>query len=342
MSVTRSLLRPLSALALLAGGSLLAAGPALAWGHQAHAAIDRAAIEALPADGPVFLREQEDFIAASATIPDSWRHDSEPFAKIEEDPNHGWFRERTLFLKPLPRSRFAYILALYRHHLELQHSDPAAARWMSVRWTGTLPYAVMEQYGHLVSEMRQLRAARARGKTQEAGFLEINCANTVVRLGHYIGDGSQPLHDSIYSDGWKGPNPHHYTSDGRIHAQFESAYVKAIGLTAADVAAHVGAIDHQHGDLFETVVAWLDANNGRVESIYRLDQQGALTDPHNPQVRALIYEQTGSGAALLRDLLLRAWHEAAITPGAAHVDPLDPHTPDFDPATGSAPPPLSR
>lgn len=338
----RIFLKQLSALAVLAGGAVLVAQPALGWGHQAHAAIDRAAIEALPTDGPAFLREQEDFIATSATIPDSWRNDSEPFAKIEEDPNHGWFRERTQFLKPLPRSRFAYILALYRRHLALLHSDPAAARWMSVRWTGTLPYAVMEQYGHLVSEMRQLRAAQSKSKVEEVAFLKLNCANTVVRLGHYIGDGSQPLHSSIHSDGWKGSNPHHYTSDGRIHAQFESAYVAAMGLTAADVSSHVGAINHQQGDLFEAVVAWLDANNSKVESIYRLEQDGALADPNNLQVRALIYAQTGSGAALLRDLLVRAWHEAATTPRPVDIAPLDPHSSGFDPATGSVPPSVER
>src|ERR1022692_3331273 len=30
-------------------------------------------------------------------------------------------------------------------------------------------------------------------------------------LGHYVGDGSQPLHTSIQYNGWVGPNPHGYS-----------------------------------------------------------------------------------------------------------------------------------
>lgn len=56
--------------------------PVLAWGERAHAAIDRAAIAALPADGPIFLHRYADYIAASSTMPDSWRNASEPFSKI--------------------------------------------------------------------------------------------------------------------------------------------------------------------------------------------------------------------------------------------------------------------
>ena len=32
-------------------------------------------------------------------------------------------------------------------------------------------------------------------------------------LGHYVGDGSQPLHTTIQYNGWVGPNPHGYTTE---------------------------------------------------------------------------------------------------------------------------------
>ena len=66
----------------LATTCALAPMPAFAWGQRAHAVIDRAALAALPADGPVFLRRYADYIADSATVPDSWRGASEPFSKI--------------------------------------------------------------------------------------------------------------------------------------------------------------------------------------------------------------------------------------------------------------------
>ncbi len=50
--------------------------------------------------------------------------------------------------------------------------------------------------GHLVADMRYLRKARAEGK--DTSFLEQTCAFYVAWMGHYIGDGSQPLHDTIH------------------------------------------------------------------------------------------------------------------------------------------------
>jgi hypothetical protein len=63
---------------------------AFSWGGRAHSVIDRTAIDTLPVDGPTFLKKYTEYIASSAGIPDSWRNASEPFSKIEEDPNHGW------------------------------------------------------------------------------------------------------------------------------------------------------------------------------------------------------------------------------------------------------------
>lgn len=57
-------------------------------------------------------QHRRDYIAGSASIPDTWRGASEPFSKIEEDPNHGWFREQFVFMKEVPRSRYEFVLEL--------------------------------------------------------------------------------------------------------------------------------------------------------------------------------------------------------------------------------------
>ena len=54
-------------------------------------------------------------------------------------------------------------------------------------------------------------------------------------LGHYVADGSQPLHTTIQYNGWVGPNPNGYTTQHGIHAQFETAYVAA-NIKATDFA----------------------------------------------------------------------------------------------------------
>jgi len=164
-------------------------------------------------DGPVFLRGYADYVGASATLPDSWRLSSGPFSKIGEDPNHGWFREQFAFPRPLPRSRYEFVLALYRQYLRIKDSDPKTAERTNVRWTGTLPDAAMEAYGHLIAGMRLLRQARA--AETETRFLEQICAFYAAWMGHYIGEGAQPLHTSVNSDGWRGPNPKNYTRDSR-------------------------------------------------------------------------------------------------------------------------------
>jgi hypothetical protein len=329
-------LRPI-ALALAAGLFSLPM-PAFAWGHQAHAAIDIAAISALPAGGPAFLLDQAAYVGASATLPDDWRTVSEPFSKMEEDPNHGWFRERFAFMKHVPRSRYAFLLAVYREHLRLRQTDPEAARHMNVRGTGLLAYAIMEQYGHLVVDMRQVRAARAAGDDRLARFMEQNCAATLVRLGHYVGDGSQPLHDTIHADGWVGPDPKGYTRDHTIHARFEVDYVQAMGLTPHDVGAHMHTPDPLNGDLFDAVLAFLDRAGDKMELVYQLDQRHALANPADKQARGLVYERTGDGASMLRDLISRAWRECAGSDGGK-ARSLGPSNPDFDPETGSAPAP---
>ncbi|CAE1132852.1 nuclease [Xanthomonas euroxanthea] len=311
-------------------------GNAAAWGHRAHAAIDSAAVQALPDDGPVFLKQYVQVIADGATLPDGWRSESEPFLKIEEDPNHGWFREQFAFMQHPPRSRYAFVLALYDEQRRIASSDPQRAQRMNVRWAGTLPYAATEGYQRIVATMRQLRALRAKG--QDSRELERTCAFYVSWFAHYIGDGAQPQHDSIHHDGWQGPNPNGYSTDPKVHGKFESDYVDKIALTPQDLLRRMPALAHQQGDVFEQILDFLDVGTARVEQVYRLEKAGAFDDASSSDGRAMVYRTAGDGAAMLRDLLVRAWRESALQPETSTLPrSMDPSHPQYDPATGSAP-----
>lgn len=324
-------------LTALAAVSAIALAPtaAFAWGETAHAVIDRAAIEAIPADGPVFLRKYEDYVAASATQPDAWRGDSENFSKIEEDPNHGWFREQFTFVKPIPRSRYEFVIALYKQYEKIKDSDPATAARTNVRWTGTLPYAAIEAYDRIVVCMRQVRAAQTAGT--DATVAEQNCAFDVFRMGHYIGDGANPMHDSVNSDGWRGANPHGYTTDRTVHGRFESKFVDGIGLTVADIAPRIPAPGHIEGDMFDAVLAYLDHSGDKMEAVYKLEKRDGFAKFTDKDVREMVYERTSAGAAMLRDMLCRAWAESASPPAKVVPSPIDFANPKFNPETGSAP-----
>jgi hypothetical protein len=313
--------------------------PTYAWGGRAHFVIDHTAIDTLPADGPVFLKKYVEYIANSASIPDSWRDAADPFSKIEEDPNHGWFREQFAFMKVIPRSRYEFVLSLYQQYLLIQKSDPENARRMNVRWTGTLPFAAAEVYGHLVSDMRYLRKASAGGK--DTSYLEQTCAVYAFWLGHYIGDGAQPLHDTIQHDGWQGPNPHGYTREHSIHGRFESQYVESINLTEKDLLPRIGAPGHLEGDVFNLILAHLDEAGSNVETIYKMDQRNAFSDPNDAAAREMVYDRTAAGARMLRDLLNRAWLESALPVKVEAISPVDEKNPLYNPATGSAPAALS-
>lgn len=327
----RSLLAALAALPLL----VLQPSPAHAWGERAHSVIHRAAVEAIPADGPVFLRQHVDYIAASASLPDTWRGDSESFSKLAEDPNHGWFKEQFTFVKPIPRSRHEFVLTLFKEYERIKDSDPETAQRTNVRWTGTLPYAAMEAYGRLVVCMRTVRAMQAEGK--DSRFAEQNCAFQVIRLGHYIGDGAQPMHDSIHSDGWRGDNPKGYTRDRSVHGRFESRFVDGIGLTTKDIAGRIGAPGRRDGDMFDAVLAFLDEAASQVETVYVLEKRDGFANFADKDVRELVYQRTAAGAAMLRDMICRAWTESATRPAPVQPSPLDPTNPRYNPETGSAP-----
>jgi hypothetical protein len=305
------------------------------WGGRGHQAANRAAVRALPADGPAFLKEYEDWIAKTGPLPDSWRGNTEPYSKLFEDPNHGWFEEQFAFMNEIPRSRYEFVLRLYDEYLKIRSKDPDRAALTNVRWTGTLPYAAIENYDRMKSAMRLYR----RSEGADAKYLAQDIAFYMGWLGHYTADGAQPLHDSIHHDGWQGPNPKEYTTDPRVHGRFESAFVDLIGLTEGDL---IPIMDNPKllDDPFAAMLAHLDDAYGHVEEVYVLDKSGALTDKNSEPAARLVRTQLAKAAALLRDLTYTAWMESAKpTPGRdAASNPVSRTHLRYNPETGTAPP----
>jgi hypothetical protein len=308
------------------------------WGPRGHQSANRAAMKSIPPDGPAFLLEFEDWIAKTGPIPDSWRGAGEPYSKLFEDPNHGWFKEQFAFMSEIPRSRYEFVLRLYDEYLRIKDKDPARAALTNVRWTGTLPYAAMENFDRIKSSMRLYRtvsnASTAQGK-QDARYLAQDIAFYTGWLGHYTADGAMPLHDSIHHDGWVGDNPKGYTTDGHIHGRFESAFVELIQLTDADLLALVPKAKRLD-DPFAAIIHHLDDAGSHVQEVYELDRRGALSDPKSAQATQLVEMQLSKGAALLRDLVYTAWLDSAdrVTAG----NPASISNPKYNRATGTAPP----
>src|SRR5262249_55890246 len=207
------------------------------WGPTGHAVIARAAINALPADVPGFVKLQIDWIGERSITPDSYRAASEPFIKMAEDPSHEWHLEQVAFLKTIPRSRVEFIQALYDQYRRLEKSDPEKAALANPTSTGMLPYTTMEVYERLKVTFRTWRDQQ-RDK-QPTAFTEQDAAFYIGWLGHYVADSSQPLHSSINRDGWRGNNPKNYTRNSGLHWEFENDLVDLIGLKESDLQGRV-------------------------------------------------------------------------------------------------------
>jgi hypothetical protein len=260
-----------------------------AWSLAGHTLINRAAIAALPADGPAFLEQHIDWIGARSTAPDSWRDGGGAALSTEEAPNHLWLMERlpAAMASALPSSRLEF-----------------ARQVGDVSRTGTLPYAILETYQRLEVAFGGWR--RRRAAHQNTSFIELDAAFYAGWLGHYVGDGGQPLHTSENHEGWIGPNSKGFTRDHSIHPRFEDDFVALIGLTEADVARHMGP-PKAFADPAREVLAYLDRSHGRVDQVYSLDLRHAFEDRSNGDARELLYACTGNAATMLRDLIYTAW-----------------------------------
>lgn len=330
-----ALRRRLVAALLVAGALVIAAPSGTAWGVRAHTWINRVAVRTLPDDGPAFLKAHEDWIAYLSVIPDAWRRPSEPFLKMLEDPNHGWFKEQFSFMTEIPRSRYEFVLKLYDEQRRLAAAGDPAAALTNVRWTGTMAYAAVEGYERMLTGMRTYRALRER--KEDTRFAELEIAYAMGWTGHYTADGAQPLHDTVHHDGWQGANPRGYTTDPRVHGLFETRFVDLMQLEGGDIQPQVPPA-RRLADPFTAILAHLDEAGRHTEQVYRLEKAGALADAANVEARALVIQQTARGAALLRDLAYTAWLKSGEPPvNDPGGNPIVPAHPRYNPATGSAP-----
>src|SRR5271166_6426030 len=141
---------------------ILTLQPLEAWGFRGHTIANLAAVEAIPSDGPAFLKTYKAYIGHLGPVPDTWRSPSDPFLRISEDPNHGWYTESFDFVKEIPRSRTEFTLRVYDEYLQVSKTNPERAKLLNIRYTGLQAYSMMEGYERMKAGMRLYRAADAK------------------------------------------------------------------------------------------------------------------------------------------------------------------------------------
>jgi hypothetical protein len=293
---------------------------AFAWGETGHTMINRLAAEALPASMPAFVRSasavdeiatlgpEEDRIKDAGT---SWDSDNDPghYLDIGDDGTV----DGVVRLDALPKDMEAYARAL-----ESAGSDPYR--------TGYVPYTIMDGFERMRKDFAIWRiddymAVHATTDAARAAFAQDRTLREDLTLrdigdwGHFVGDGSQPLHITIHFNGWGNyPDPNGYT-ENHIHSYFESDFVDKyakIGDVRAMMKPYVPDLPEQlltQAQIGTLVGAYLEGTSKAVDPLYALY---AAQDFQNGDQRAIDFtdEQLARGASELRNLIALAWADS--------------------------------
>lgn len=275
---------------------------AWSWGNEGHMYVNQVAAQKIPKDMPSFLRHAVAEITYLGPEPDRWRNPSEYALKNAQEPDHFIDLERVQWLDPLPQGRYEFYQKLYAKRTQTtDHPDDYLPEHV-----GLQPYIVMEIYGRLKASFREYRQLKA--SHQPTRSVQQAIIFYAGWLGHYVADGSQPLHTTIHYNGWVGPNPKGYTTEHGIHSRFESDFVSQ-NIAARDFAPLVHLPSRLSGS-FAQYVAYLRQSNQLVEQVYALDKANGFTGKGSPEAREFAMHRLAAGSQMLVDLWYTAWLES--------------------------------
>jgi hypothetical protein len=310
----------LSVAALCLVFAATAQGSALAWGTPGHQEINAAATRALPASGPVFLQSPAAVATVESLGPEedrlkgagySWDRDDDPahYVDLGDDGTIAG----TISIRRLPDD-----METYERALAAAGTDPYRV--------GYLPYAIADGWEQLRKDFAYWRAfnylqAHSPQPAYRLRFVkarelrEMLIVHDIGIWGHFVGDGSQPLHVSVHYNGWgKYDNPKGYTQ-APIHAPFEGAFVRD-HVTPAGVAHDVTAPgqpppSHLLGqsEILAAVGAYLAATESHVDRLYDIERTGGFREA-SPAAVTFATQRVADGARELRDLTLLAWQNS--------------------------------
>ncbi|CAM2958364.1 hypothetical protein [Rariglobus hedericola] len=314
---------------------LAAAASLHAWDYEGHRTVNQLALAGLPEEFPAFVKTPAaaERIAFLAGEPDRWRSTNELPLKHVNGPDHfldfEYLDDAGLPVATLSEFRYVYtaqFAAAHAAHPEkFPAVDPDKNKDHTRELIGYLPWAIIENYAKLKSAFSYLRAFEENGTPDEIANAQANALYIMGVMGHYVGDGSQPLHTTKHHNGWVGENPHNYTRSSSIHAWIDGGYIALGGLSTADLVARArpahdlairpeGSPPATRNLIFEQTLAYLLTQHALVEPLYQLDQTGALkpgSADGGKAGREFIGEQLLRGGEMLSSLWLTAWKQAA-------------------------------
>ena len=140
-------------------------------------------------------------------------------------------------------------------------------------------------------------------------------------MGHYVGDGAQPLHATVHHHGWVGANPNGYSTNKQFHGWIDGGYFKKVGMpTVAEMKTDIrtarlvqlGDRAARPEEILPAVVKYLEATQKEVEPLYVLDKSGALSGNGEKGLEGKKYltQRLIVGGQMLGDIWYSAWQQA--------------------------------
>jgi hypothetical protein len=298
-------------------------GPSVAWSNRGHRAINLIAAESFPAQMPAFIRSPAAIreISYLGPEPDRWRPEIAPELSSASSPDHVFRLELGEQLGTLPRRRYDFL-----HDLEQLHSlHKETADTLTSQRIGTLPWQSLEIFERLVAAFHSYRIVT--GEFPAQPYVDMAPMNKEDRpeveasvifyagwLGHYIGDVSMPLHDTVNLAGWvQKDNPHNYTTGNSIHHRLEAvadAALEAGKLNPKTIEQQVTPARHLD-DPFVDILQFVKIENGHQEEVYKIDQHRGITGTGSPELDRFMESRMAEGGSMLRDLIYTAWIDSA-------------------------------
>ncbi|MFY9557087.1 MAG: nuclease [Blastocatellia bacterium] len=268
------------------------APPAAAWGEDGHRFVNRVAAEHLPEQMPPFFRNSAARLTFLGPEPDRWRDTRELYKALTEvnGPDHFIDIDKAEEFDAIPNDRY-------------QYADWLRSKGKDPKDVGYLPYSILENFQKVQVLFRMWRDPQ---HSAERDQIEQNIVYYAGVLGHYVADGSQPLHASIHYNGWTtSSNPDLYTREP-LHGRFESEYVKA-QIKPEDFSGLVKTASRLQ-DPFADIMKYLIDSYNHVPELYKLDKTARWeAGNRNPESKKFVTQRLAAGSQMLANLWYTAW-----------------------------------
>jgi hypothetical protein len=276
--------------------SIPSAPTASAWGDEGHRWINLVAAERMPADVPAFFQSAGERLSFLGPEPDRWRDGKELYKALSEvnGPDHFIDIDSPQNYAALPNDRYKY-------------ADWLRANGKDPKDIGYLPYSILEGYQKLQVLFRLWRDPQQNADRDQIAQNIVYYAGV---LGHYVGDGSQPLHATIHYNGWTTSSNPDLNTREPLHWRFEGEYVRA-KIKPDDFRSLVRPAKRLD-DVFQEIINYLVESHRLVPELYRMDKT-ARWDSSNasPEAKKFVAARLAAASQMLANLWYTAWLDSS-------------------------------